>query len=130
MDVRTIKRDCQALQKAGVWLALRGNVKSIGRGQSHKAQIVGRWLKGETYDQLMRSTHHSVMCIGRYVQTFARIVALHQEGIAENQIAYLTQCGVGLVQEYLRLYQQYDDPCLRERLAEQLLRLQGRVGVE
>lgn len=126
VDVRTIKRDCQALQAVGVWLPLRGHVRSIGRGQSHKAQIVGRWLHGETYDQLMRSTHHSVSCISRYVQTFVRIVALHQEGFSEREVAHLTQCGVGLVQEYLTLYQQYDDPLCRERLAEQLLRLQGR----
>lgn len=129
VDVRTIKRDCQALQAVGVWLPLRGHVRSIGRGQSHKAQIVGRWLHGETYDQLMRSTHHSVSCISRYVQTFVRIVALHQEGFSESELAHLTQCGVRLVQEYLTLYRQYDEPVCRQRLAEQLLRLQGRSSV-
>ncbi|MBV7332586.1 DUF1670 domain-containing protein [Chloroflexi bacterium TSY] len=60
VSVRTIKRDCEALQAAGVWLPLRGNVLSIGRGQTHKGQIVSRWLRGETYDQLVRSTHHNV----------------------------------------------------------------------
>lgn len=125
VDVRTIKRDCVALQKAGVWLALRGNVRGIGRGQTHKSQIVGRWLHGESYDQLMRSTHHTVSCIRRYVQTFVRVVALQQEGFAESQIAHLTQCGVHLVQEYLTIYRQNDDALGRERLAEQLLRLQG-----
>ncbi len=125
VDVRTIKRDCQALQEAGVWLPLRGHVRSIGRGQSHKAQIVGRWLQGETYDQLMRNTHHSVSCIRRYVQTFVRVVALHQQDFPESQIAHLTQCGVRLVQEYLAIYHQYDAPVYRERFAEQLVRLQG-----
>jgi hypothetical protein len=107
-------------------LPLRGNVRSIGRGQTHKAQIVGRWLAGETYDQLTRSTRHHVSSISRYVQTFVRVVALQQEGLSEQQIAHLTQCGVALVQEYLQLYQQYDTPQQRERLTEQLQRLQGK----
>lgn len=128
VEVRTIKRDCQALQASGIWLPLRGNVRSIGRGQSHKSQIVRRWLNGETYDQLMRSTHHHVSCIARYVQTFVRVVALQQEGLHEQQIAHLTQCGVHLVQEYLQLYQQCDEAHCRERLAEQLQRLQGSPG--
>jgi hypothetical protein len=126
VDLRTIKRDCQALEAAKVWLPLRGNVRSIGRGQTHKAQIVGRWLAGETYDQLTRSTRHHVSSISRYVQTFVRVVALQQEGLSEQQIAHLTQCGVALVQEYLQLYQQYDTPQQRERLTEQLQRLQGK----
>jgi uncharacterized protein DUF1670 len=131
VEVRTIKRDCQALQAAGVWLPLRGNVRSIGRGQSHKRQIVGRWLRGETYDQLMRSTHHHVSCIARYVQTFVRVVALHQEGLPAPQIAHLTQCGERLVQEYLQLYQQPTEPVCQERLAEHLQRLQsGRTPAE
>jgi hypothetical protein len=125
VSVRTIKRDCEALQAAGVWLPLRGNVLSIGRGQTHKGQIVGRWLQGETYDQLVRSTHHNVKCIGRYVQTFVRIVALAQEGLSTMQIAQLSQCGQPLVEEYLAIYEQCDDPVCLDRLAEQLERLQG-----
>lgn len=125
VDVRTIKRDCQALQVAGIWLPLRGNVRSIGRGQTHKSQIVGRWLEGETYDQLVRSTHHNVSCIQRYIQTFVRIVALKRAGLVAGQIAYLTQCGVPLVHEYLAIYRQCDDPVCLERLDEQLARLQG-----
>ncbi len=125
VDVRTIKRDCCELEAAGVWLPLRGNIRSIGRGQTHKAQIVGRWLAGETYDQLMRSTHHHVSCITRYVQAFVRVVSLHQEGLPDAQIAHLIQAGLPLVREYLTLYQQYDAPHYRERLSEQLQRIQG-----
>lgn len=125
VDVRTIKRDCRDLSASGVWLPLRGAVRSIGRGQTHKAQIIRRWLCGETYDQLQRSTHHHPSCIARYVQSFVRIVALYQEGLAEQQIAHLSQCGQALVCEYLQLYHEYDTPLYRERLNEQLERLQG-----
>ena len=99
VNVRTIKRDCQTLQKAGAYLPLRGSILSIGRGQSHKNQIVGHWLRGETYDQLMRTTHHHVSSIARYVQTFVRVVALTREGLNDNQIALLLPAGINLVQE-------------------------------
>lgn len=130
VSVRTIKRDCTALQQAGVWLPLRGNVLSIGRGQTHKGQIVKRWLQGETYDQLVRSTHHSLPCISRYVQTFVRMIALARTGMSESQIAHLTQCGSHLVQEYLALEQACQDPVGQERLAEQLARFQGIIRPE
>ena len=54
VTVRTIKRDCAHLRAQGVYLPTRGNLQGIGRGQTHKAQIVGRWLRGETYDQIAR----------------------------------------------------------------------------
>lgn len=130
VSVRTIKRDCAALQQAGVWLPLRGSVLSIGRGQPHKGQIIRRWLQGETYDQLVRSTHHSLKCISRYVQTFVRMIALARTGMSESQIAHLTQCGVHLVQEYLLIAQQCQEPTAQERLAEQLARFQGTICPE
>jgi len=60
VSVRTIKRDCKQLQEQRVYLPTRGKVQGIGRGQTHKAQIVGRWLAGETYDQITLHTHHSL----------------------------------------------------------------------
>lgn len=65
VSVRTIKRDCAALQAQGLAVPTRGKLQGIGRGQTHKAQIVGRWLRGETYDQVARHTHHAVACVRR-----------------------------------------------------------------
>lgn len=124
VDVRTIKRDCKRLQAAGNLLARCGAVRGIGRGQSHKAQIIGRWLAGESYDQLERSTKHSVVSIRRYIQHFVRVVELHQGGFAEEEVAHLTQQGLALVREYLTIYQQVDAPASQRRLAEQLARFQ------
>jgi hypothetical protein len=56
VSVRTIKRDCADLQAQGIYLPTRGKLRGIGRGQTHKAQIVGRWLEGETYDQIALHT--------------------------------------------------------------------------
>ena len=128
VSVRTIKRDCAALQANGIYLPTRGNLHGIGRGQTHKAQIVGLWLRGATYDQIARQTRHSVSAIQRYVQTFVRVVDLHQQGFSDNQVALLLNVSPVLVREYLTVYQDHASPECRERLAAQLERL-GRAGV-
>lgn len=128
VGLRTIKRDCSALAAQGVYLPTRGHLQGIGRGQTHKALIVGRWLRGETYDQLILSTRHSLTCIRRYILSFVRIVELHEQGFSLNQIARLVEHSEALVQEYLAVYHQNDSSACRERLAEQLTRLRQADG--
>jgi CRP-like cAMP-binding protein len=123
VSVRTIKRDVEKLQGEGGYVPTRGKLQGIGRGQSHKAQIIGRWLQGETYDQIALHTHHAIASIKRYIQTFVRVVQLHRHGFAEGQIALLVQNGAPLVREYLKVYEQHSKPECRERLEAQLLRL-------
>jgi len=123
VSVRTIKRDFAHLRAQGISLPSRGYVRAIGRGQTHKAQIVGRWLCGETYDQIALHTHHSITSIQRYVQAFVRVVELHRRAFPEEQIGLLLQMGLPLVREYLAVYRKNDTPACRERLDEQLQRL-------
>jgi len=101
VSVRTIKRDCRWLQSRGIYVPTRGNLQGIGRGQTHKARIVGRWLQGETYDQIALHTHHSPTSIRRYIQTFVRVVHLHRQDFMDVQIALLLGIGIPLVAEYL-----------------------------
>jgi predicted transcriptional regulator len=89
---------------------------------------VGRWLRGESYDQIARATHHAVVSVQRYVQAFVRVVQLHQQGLSQGEIALLLQIGWPLVADYLAIYQEHDSPFAQERLAAQLQRLQQRVG--
>jgi hypothetical protein len=98
-------------------------VQGIGRGQTHKAQIVGRWLRGETYDQIALHTRHSLSSVRRYVQTFARVVHLHRQGWVDHQIAMLLSIGPSLVAEYLAIYRKDDSLACRQRLEAQLKRL-------
>lgn len=126
--LRTIKRDCRVLAAQGVYLPTRGNLQGIGRGQTHKALIVGRWLRGETYDQLMLSTRHSLTCIRRYIQSFVRIVELHEQGFTLSQIARLVEHSEALVQEYLAVYHQNRTQACQERLAEELDRCNKATG--
>ncbi len=128
--VRTIKRDFEELQAKGIYLPSRGNLHGIGRGQTHKAQIIECWLRGETYDQIGLHTHHALVSIQRYIRTFVRVIELHQQGFSKNQIAMLLQIGVALVQEYLAVYQNNDSPDCRVRLQEQLERLGRGSGTK
>ena len=125
VSVRTIKRDCETLQKQGISLPTRGNLRGIGRGQTHKGQIVRRWLQGETYDQVAYHTRHSLTCIKRYIQTFARVIQLHRKGFVPSEISLALQVGVPLVDEYLAVYEQNDTSVCRQRLHEQICRLSG-----
>jgi CRP-like cAMP-binding protein len=123
VSVRSIKRDFEELQGQGHYLPSRGNLQGIGRGQTHKARIIERWLRGETYDQIALHTHHAVVSIQRYLRTFVRVIELQQQDFNEHQIAMLLQIGVALVQEYLAVYQNNDTPECQIRLQEQLDRL-------
>lgn len=127
VTLRTIQRDFAALKRQGVWLPGRGNLKGIGRGQTHKALILRRWLQGESYDQLVVRTHHQLSSIQRYVQTFVRVIELQRQGFDVVQTAQLVQIGQALVEEYLAVWRDNDTPACRQRLEEQLQRFaQGK----
>lgn len=127
VSLRTIKRDCAALKAQGIYLPTRGKLHGIGRGQTHKARIVGLWLGGATYDQIARQTRHSLSAIQRYIQTFVRVIELQRQGFPDSQVAMLLNVSLALVSEYLAVYEQHDAPECRERLTAQIERL-GRSG--
>jgi hypothetical protein len=123
VSVRTIKRDCAHLESQGFEVPTRGNLQGIGRGQTHKAKIVGRWLRGETYDQIALATRHSLSSIQRYVQTFVRVVHLHRRGFADQQMATVLGIGSPLIVEYLAICRENNSSACRERLEGQLKRV-------
>lgn len=123
VSVRTIKRDFASLHAEGCYLASRGYLHGIGRGQTHKARIINLWLQGMTYDQIAAHSHHSLTSIQRYILTFVRVVHLHQQHFEPADIAHLVQLGMPLLNEYLALYQAINTPAAQRRLQEQLDRL-------
>lgn len=122
VTVRTIKRDFAVLQAAGYALPSRGHLQGIGRGQSHKAQIVARWLRGETYDQIARETHHAIVSIQRYLRYFVQVLLLQRQGCTPPETAQALHIGLPLVRDYLAMAAQTTDPACQTRLAEQLQR--------
>ena len=57
-----------------------------------------------------------------------RVITLHREGFAVNEIGLLVGKGQPLVREYLAIYRQHDTRACRARLKAQLERLSGACG--
>jgi hypothetical protein len=126
VDVRTVRRDVQALKAAGHLLHTRGQLQGVGRGQTHKVRIIELWLAREGYEKIARWLHHSPQAIKRYVSTFLRIVLLHRQAHPVEEIAFLTRSSRALVEQYLTLYQAaLRDAPRREKLEEELARVQS-----
>jgi len=105
---RTTRDDIAELRRQGIGVPTRGYKIDIGRGTSHKARIVGLWLKGYEYYEIEVKTGHSPRSISRYIEAFKRVVLLHENtGIEEiRQITGLTE---RVLREYLQLLEEHRD---------------------
>ena len=102
-SVITIKRDMIHLRRRGVILPTRGWRHEMGRGQTHKTQILELYLSGHLFSDIERRTRHSETAIKRYIQDFARVVLLHKKGFSLDQIRISTGFSHRLIGEYLKL---------------------------
>lgn len=99
----TIKRDIAQLRQAGTDVPTRGQVRDIGRGVSHKSQIVGDWLAGYTFSQIQQRRWHALSSIERYCRDFQRVVQLQAHGLSTAEIRQSTDLSERLIGEYLAL---------------------------
>ncbi len=114
----SIKRDIAVLRAQGVDVPTRGQLKDIGRGVSHKVQIVGDWLAGYTFSQIKSRRWHTISSIERYCRDFHRIVRLHTQGLSVAEIRRATGLSERLIGDYLALYATIDPH--NERLVQLL----------
>ena len=110
VTARTIRRDVQVLKAEGHLIRTRGQIKGVGRGQTHKAKIIELWLDRESYTKISSWMHHSEQAIKRYVSTFKRVVHLHQKDMPVKEIAFLTNASARLVKDYLAVYKTTLEP--------------------
>src|SRR3972149_1759561 len=106
-SVVTIKRDMSQMRRKGIILPSRGWRHEMGRGQTHKTQILDLYLSGYQFSDIERRTHHSETAIKRYIQDFARVVLLHKKGFSIDQIRISTGFSHRLIGEYLKLLKQH-----------------------
>ena len=105
---RTVREDIGELQKDGNLVRTRGNEHDIGRGISHKSRIIELYLKGYTYDEIIRKSRHSGHSIKRYVSSFGRLLLIISHGITEvSEISRLLNQSERLTKEYLELYEKH-----------------------
>jgi biotin operon repressor len=114
----TIKRDIAWLRERGLAVPTRGQIKDIGKGVSHKTQIVSDWLAGYSFSQIKTRRWHSIAAIERYCCDFQRVVRLARSGLSLADIRLSTGLSERLLKEYLSLAEKLgSDP---QRLAQLL----------
>ncbi len=105
-SLSTIKRDVRVLRDQELNVPTRGQIKDIGKGVSHKTQIVQDYLAGYTFSEIQRRQRHSVDAIGRYCRDLVRVVRLEHKDFSVADIRRTTGLSERLITEYLTLYDQ------------------------
>jgi hypothetical protein len=96
----------------------RGRVKDIGRGVTHRRQIVELYLQMHTETEVVDRTGHSYQSVEAYLREFARVATLADQGLNAVMIRRVTGRSMALVEAYLELYRKYDQPEYLFRLAQ------------
>ncbi len=106
-SVITIKRDIAFLRRQGLTIPSRGWRHDMGRGTTHKTQILELYLSGYQFSEIEKRTHHSETAVKRYIQDFCKIVLLNMKNFSLDQIRISTGFSNRLIGEYLNLYKNY-----------------------
>jgi Protein of unknown function (DUF1670) len=101
----TVKRDLAECRANGVAVPTRGQIRDIGPGVSHKAQIVQLYLWGLQFTEIERRTRHSEGSIQRYLADFRQIAALYARGASIPEIRAASGRSASLISEYIGIYE-------------------------
>jgi hypothetical protein len=107
-SVITIKRDMAALRRSGRTIPSRGWRHDMGRGSTHKTQILDMYLSNYQFSEIESRTHHSESAVKRYIQDFYKIILLHIKGFSIDQIRITTGFSNRLIGEYIELFKKYN----------------------
>jgi hypothetical protein len=108
-SVVTIKRDMIQLRRQGKTIPTRGWRHDMGRGTTHKTQILDLYRNGYQFSEIEKRTHHSETAVKRYIQDFYKILLLHQKEFSVAQIRIATGFSHRLIGEYINLYSKYEN---------------------
>lgn len=106
-SIITIKRDIAYLRRSGKTIPSRGWRHDMGRGTTHKTQILDLYLSGYQFSEIEQRTHHSEAAVKRYIQDFSKIILLHLKDFSVDQIRISTSFSNRLIGEYIKLYNKY-----------------------
>jgi hypothetical protein len=91
-------------------IPLRGAECDIGRGVTHRREIIKLFLELYTETQIADRTGHSYESIENYIKEFGTVLVLHEQGMAPPMIRKVTGRSTRLIQEYLQLLKEYSRP--------------------
>ena len=79
----------------------------ISSSVTHKAEVIRRFLRNESPDQIARATYHSQVAVDRYLSAYQRIRLLAKR-FPQDQLPALSGVAPSVVAEYLALIQEYE----------------------
>jgi hypothetical protein len=91
-------------------IPLRGAECDIGRGVTHRREIIKMFLELYTETQIADRTGHSYESIENYIKEFGTVLVLHEQGMAAPMILKVTGRSTRLIQVYLQLLKEYSRP--------------------
>jgi len=91
-------------------IPLRGAECDIGRGVTHRREIIKMFLELYTETQIADRTGHSYESIENYIKEFGTVMVLHEQGMAVPMIRKVTGRSTRLIQVYLELLKEYSRP--------------------
>jgi hypothetical protein len=82
-------------------LPTRGNVQLIGRGQTHKKEILTDYLNGYLVPSICQRTNHSKESVERYIRDFEAVKLLASKFDDINTISLVTRLSLSVINQYL-----------------------------
>jgi len=101
----TVKRDLAVCRGKEIAVPTRGQIRDIGPGVSHKAQVVQLYLWGLQFSEIERRTRHSEDSIRRYLADFRQVAALYARGASIAEIRAATGRSASVIGEYIAIYE-------------------------
>ncbi len=102
----TLSKYTRRYQKeAGKLLPTAGNVLDIGRGITHKRDVVELYAKGYNPLEISRMIDHELRNVERYIEDMERVKILASKDV--QTISKLTGLSLSLVEEYLEIIRTY-----------------------
>ncbi|HWP35217.1 MAG TPA: DUF1670 domain-containing protein [Thermodesulfobacteriota bacterium] len=120
--LKTVKRDIAYFRRQGLFLPTRGQQKEIGPVLAHQVEAIRMAIEGKAVWEIARKILHTPRAIDRYLVTFARAVALAEQGVAPREAAGRLGISERLVNEMVALRARYAGTEHAGRLAEILAR--------
>jgi len=129
---RTIKRDIRVIRNRGITVITRGVLHNVGRGQTHKADIIKLYLEDYTYSEIKRKTSHSVGAIKRYLESFSKVLMAKHFGINNlSELSSVTGLSKYLLKQYVQIISDSPtDPVMSSNLSILLEQSQYRIGLK
>ncbi len=97
----------QYQQDHQITLPLRGTVHDIGRAVSHKAEVIRRYLRGQSPADIARDLNHTQSAVDIYIKDYEVTRKLVQK-FPIKEIPTLSRRSMSLVKEHIKLIRQYE----------------------